>query len=116
MALQPCPNLCKRVKELPDKRSYEYWKELGFSQTKKDHKTCTRDECRANDMNLDNYTTKHTQQDCECEFMGPDPATLESIYNAGSFPLVSYQTWNGINTIEVRAYEEGYRYVAISHA
>jgi hypothetical protein len=112
----PCPNLSKRVRELSGEEGFAYWSQLGYSQMTKDHSLCNEDECHANDLDPEKYVTKHTRDGCECTFLGPSPADLTSIYEAGSFPVVSLRTRNGLSSVHVRPYEPGLQYVAISHA
>jgi hypothetical protein len=114
--LAPCPNLSKRVRELQNEEVFFEWAELGYSQMTKDHSLCDEEECRANDLHPSRYVTKHTRDECKCSFLDVDPGALLSIYESGSFPLVSLATDDGSSSLCVRPYQPEVQYVAISHA
>jgi len=114
--LTPCPNLCKRVRELQNEEAVIEWAKFGYSQMTKDHSLCDEGECRANDLEPGNYITKHTRDGCQCPFLRTDPRALRPIYDAGSFPVVSLVTEDGLTSLRVRPFEPGVQYVAISHA
>lgn len=115
-AAGPCPNIFQRVWDLQNPSLLLTWAELGYSQTTKDHSLCSKGECRANDLHPDTYATKHTKDGCACTSLRTDPKTLRSIYEAGSFPVVSLSTRNGELRLDVQAYQPGLHYIAISHA
>ena len=118
---QPCPNISKRVRELPSgERWFESWSRLGYSQTTKNHRRCSEEECIANDLPENcAYQTKHVEESCTCPFFGSDHAALSAIYSTHdtAFPVIAGRrdASGKISGIDVRAYAPGLQYIAISH-
>lgn len=94
-------------------RSALLWPEDG-----KDHTTCDRDSCVANQIKADDYVTRHVTGQCQCPWVGPNEDELVAILEEGRIPLIPLPPQGeeilGLKATTAAA-NPGIPYVAISH-
>ena len=84
----------------------------------KNHSDCNDFSCKADQVDIHSYRTKHRSQCRDCKFLGPPKDKVLEILNNGSIPLVMLQEINGELQIDVISQAEcphPPEYVAISH-
>ncbi len=80
------------------------------------HQKCTIHKCVANNVDEANYNTRHTQDQCNCQFAGPAAYKIRELIEDGEIPLVSLGTTPGGDPeFEVVKAQPGVKYTAISH-
>ncbi|KAK7947832.1 uncharacterized protein PG986_008718 [Apiospora aurea] len=81
----------------------------------RDHSSCSSEACVTSQVNTSAYTTKHTEDSCDCVSSGPPVEELLAIFDSGRVPLLTMKKEEDGITFRVRAYRPGCRYVAFSH-
>ena len=80
------------------------------------HNNCGKTQCVANNVDMTNYTTKHTKPDCSCRFIATPTEPLVDTIRKGGIPLISVHTIaHGGLEIRVSPATPSSRYTAISH-
>jgi hypothetical protein len=80
------------------------------------HNNCCKTQCVANNVDMTNYTTKHTKPDCSCHFIATPTEPLVDTIRKGGVPLISVHTIaHGGLEIRVSPASPSSRYTAISH-
>lgn len=81
-----------------------------------DHTACAdAPRCIANNVNMQQYQTKHTTQHCGCSFIGVDYDQVIQIIQDGGVPLIPVQEEAGRMYLKVEPRTLQSRYTAISH-
>ena len=88
----------------------------------RDHTSCTRDICVADNIKAENYQTKHVSPSCNCQFVAADLDTSSEILYNGQIPIIRLveqqgtkcKKWDTKSSSNV-AVGRNHRYVAISH-
>lgn len=81
-----------------------------------DHTACAdAPRCIANNVNIQQYQTKHTTQHCGCSFIGVDYDQIIQIIQDGGVPLISVQKEAGRRYLKVEPRTLQSRYTAMSH-
>ena len=57
-----------------------------------DHKACTRNRCKMNQIDEATYKTKHVQSGCDCCFIGPNMAEIAKVLESGDIPVIAIKT------------------------
>lgn len=80
------------------------------------HTACTTVKCIANDVDPNNYTSRHVRDNCRCDFIAPPTGQVTSIIADGGIPLVRIQSTGlgGLQLVVEKAKSTS-RYIAISH-
>lgn len=80
------------------------------------HNNCCKTLCVANNVDMTNYTTKHTKHDCTCHFVATPTEPLVDTIRKGGIPLISVHTIaHGGLEIRVSPASPSSQYTAISH-
>ena len=80
------------------------------------HRACSVDKCVANNVDESRYKTQHTQELCECQFVGPNPHKIRELITDGEIPLIALGVSpSGDPELEVVKAQPGVKYTAISH-
>ena len=80
------------------------------------HRNCNADACIANNVDEDQYNLVHTEEQCECQFRGPDVFEVIRLITEGNTPLISITISHNRNPrLEVLKAEPHVQYTAISH-
>jgi hypothetical protein len=83
------------------------------------HALCDKERCRTNNIDQETYRSRHTSQNCFCDFIGPDPDDLARALDKGGFPLIRVST--SVGEVKPRLdvvdspLESSPTYVALSH-
>ncbi|KAK1756427.1 hypothetical protein QBC47DRAFT_186074 [Echria macrotheca] len=80
------------------------------------HAACTKDRCIGNNVDMANYSTRHTPTSCQCSHVSIPDKKMRSIIASGGIPIVRVKvSRNGGLAIQVKAASHQSRYIAISH-
>jgi len=80
------------------------------------HKDCQPDYCAVTNVDTATYTPKHVFPGCDCQYLRPKMAEIESAINAGCIPVITLTNTNEIVTMGVQwQNSDTTPYVAISH-
>ncbi|KUL83197.1 hypothetical protein ZTR_10009 [Talaromyces verruculosus] len=87
---------------------------------KKTHDACKKTECVANNINENEYVTRHVTEECNCGHLHAVVEELHRVLNDGGVPLISITPPSGQSEdegfkLEVVRKRVGRQYVAISH-
>lgn len=81
-----------------------------------DHGNCCAEKCTAHDIDEQRYTTKHVQDDCQCDMVSPDIAEVAKIIERNGVPLVRLRVLpSGLLALDVVQGQYGQHYTALSH-
>ena len=95
---------------------YNYLAALPRLTVNLDHEQCSKDKCTANNVDFATYNTRHSQDDCQCQFSGPDIGKITRLISEGSIPLVTLAFHaDGSPYFDIIKAEPGVEYTAISH-
>lgn len=93
-----------------------YLSALSRTSMNVNHQSCTKSSCTAHNVDITNYTVRHVQENCNCEFHGPDINKVAEIIRGGHIPIMSLVVrQDGSPSIEIIKGERGVEYTAISH-
>ncbi|KAJ5702865.1 hypothetical protein N7488_010413 [Penicillium malachiteum] len=113
-----CPLEVEKARMLGNVLSQAYLLQLPRPGTSPEtHKLCAKTECVANNINEDEYLTRHSQDDCDCSHIFADMDKLHTILEEGGVPLVAItaSAEDGSLMLDVVKKRTGKRYVSISH-
>ncbi|KAH8725095.1 hypothetical protein GQ44DRAFT_759811 [Phaeosphaeriaceae sp. PMI808] len=83
------------------------------------HKTCSKFQCRANNVSKGPYQNRHVTKNCPCHLIhidGDNKTKLFKIIKGGGVPLIKIRELvSGSVKLEVREYKPSVSYFAISH-
>ena len=81
-----------------------------------DHRICTSERCKANDMDKSTYQTKHAVDSCHCDFIGVDLPAIIHLIEKDQTPILRLtQSSEGAIALEVCRADFDVNYTAISH-
>ncbi|KAL8689351.1 MAG: hypothetical protein Q9224_004658 [Gallowayella concinna] len=91
------------------------WMDRGVPSTQ--HQTCSDKVCRANQLDLRRYTTKHQQDECRCSDFLIDVQEVIRILSRGQLPLLRITCASRLSDVHIDIIEATptTKYVAISH-
>ena len=113
-----CPSEIDRIRNLGLRiQTYHLLLWMDRSEPSAQHLSCTHDKCRANQINLSQYTTKHRHDRCQCSEFRVDLEEVIRILSQGVLPLLRielapYFEDLRIDVVEAKATSND---VAISH-
>lgn len=80
------------------------------------HGSCSEERCVAHDVVPGLYTSKHADEDCQCDMIGPDIGKVTDIVDNDGVPLMRFkETPSGDLALDVVQAQYGVHYTAISH-
>lgn len=90
---------------------------LGEQDAIQPHRGCSQDQCVTSQVDLALYETQHYNSKCQCDFAEVDNAVMESILQAGSYPLLHITRDNNFGGLNVKllASSPEVPFVAVSH-
>jgi hypothetical protein len=88
---------------------------LEIPSDEKDHSKCEVRKCIFTTIDERTYKTRHTHPPPDCEPVIPVLATIIQSLGSGSIPLKIMEADDGTVQVDVHPYEDGIKYVAISH-
>ena len=81
-----------------------------------EHKGCPAEQCIAYDIDSEQYTTRHVNNDCHCSMTAPDLQMVTSIIENDGVPLICFKELSsGRLALDVIQAKYGQHYTAISH-
>ena len=110
-----CPHAAEVAFNKFDVTTLVYLLSFGHCMTTRDHEACLSDHCAALQTREDEEG-KHAEDHCDCTVAKPDLCRISDILEAGGTPILITR-WNEDKTseLEVKEYEPGDHYCAISH-
>ncbi|KAK4450389.1 hypothetical protein QBC34DRAFT_78986 [Podospora aff. communis PSN243] len=80
------------------------------------HAACTKDRCIGNNVDMDNYTTRHTEPSCLCHHSFMSDEEMRSIISSGGIPVARIRlSKSGSPYLQVKRAGPQTRYIAFSH-
>lgn len=112
-----CPSDVSMVSQDFSPATLVYLSRMKREATSRDHSACTSQKCFAFQIDDSTYTTKHCQDKCTCEFVGPPIEQVVQIIADGGVPLMSIVIDEASDEIEIKVeeYKSGQEYVCFSH-
>lgn len=83
-----CPFKIQHILSSHDYATTYYLSRLFKKSSQLDHGSCTETECVANNVDMNNYITKHVEQGCSCSHVSFPDDEMRQIIRAGGIPLV----------------------------
>ncbi|KAL8855835.1 MAG: hypothetical protein Q9178_007550 [Gyalolechia marmorata] len=112
---QWCPAQAGNIFQLYGPSMNHYLSGLPRRHLNSHDKGCSREICVANNVNEDSYQTQHTQENCTCQSVGPDPGQIAELIQGNHIPLVRLRVADGRPEVSLVAAEIGTKYVSMSH-
>ncbi|RVX68173.1 hypothetical protein B0A52_08681 [Exophiala mesophila] len=112
-----CPSDVSMVSQDFSPSTMVYLSRMKREATSRDHSACTRQKCFAFQIDDSTYTSKHCQENCTCEYVGPQIDQVVKIIAGGGVPLMSIVVDQVSDDIEIKVeeYKPGQEYVCFSH-
>ncbi|KAI4241580.1 MAG: hypothetical protein L6R42_011228, partial [Xanthoria sp. 1 TBL-2021] len=113
-----CPYEIHRIRNLSlTVQTYHFLVWMDRTRPSAQHQSCTDMECRANQINLSRYTTKHQRDGCQCPDLLVDVKDVIRILSRGLLPLLRMTLASHLGDVRIDVVEATptSKYVAISH-
>lgn len=112
-----CPFKIQHILSSHDYATAYYLSRLFDRSSQLNHGSCTEAECVANNVDMNNYVTKHVHPDCTCSHLPFPEEEMRRIINAGGIPLVRAKqvAEDKPPVLEVTEMNTATRYIAFSH-
>lgn len=114
-----CPHQVEVLRELYDSPGFAYLTAMnknGFRTA--NHRQCSYStRCIANNVDMSDYTTRHTTDNCSCGFIAVDYEEITNIIRNGGVPMIAVHSIDAsdIVSLSIEARTAKSRYTAISH-
>ena len=114
-----CPHQADRWSRYLGLKSLEYFSQIDRSAfSRGSHHECSKaKKCVANQVDVNNYVTKHVEEDCRCHQVGVPSEKLAEISASGGVPLIYVEADESEEKLKLHVTRRKFssQYVAISH-